>query len=72
MSGGNTGWHPATDNLTGSDVYGDPNTQLPETVAAVNYGGDGCTDANPCGVGGADCDGDSNCLPGLLCMQRGV
>ena len=28
-----------------------------------------CRDCGPCGVGGADCDGDAQCEPGLVCSN---
>jgi len=39
-------------------------------IYAVDKGADGCTAANPCTIGEADCDADSDCAPGLKCFQR--
>jgi len=41
-------------------------------ATAENKGGNGCTPSAPCGIGGGDCDTDSDCESGLLCFQRSI
>lgn len=44
----------------------------PTEAVAENKGGNGCTSSAPCGIGGGDCDTDSDCERGLLCFQRSI
>ena len=56
-----------------SDVYDicyDPGAVATGTTVAVNFGGEGCSESNPCSKGGGDCDTHDECAGSLRCKQR--
>lgn len=52
------------------DFCYDPDYTNFNQMYAVSRGANGCTAANPCHIGEADCDADTHCAPGLKCFQR--
>jgi hypothetical protein len=69
------------DCLTGyqcANDYGPMFKQAPTSNICVPFscmnrtpgGGSFCSAACPCGVGGGDCDNDSQCMPGLICASN--